>query len=262
VSTTSARAPVRRDLRPLALPAALLVAWVAVSAAHLVDHRKLPALTEVAATLREEFIQGRLVSAVLGSLTRGAIGFSIALVVGLTLGTVLGLSRWADRVGGSTFHAFRQVAPFAWLPLIGAAFGAGEPPKIAFIAVTALPFVVLNTVEGVRSVSRQHVELARVLEIDRLRFLTHIVAPSAAQQILTGVHLGLTTAWLGVIGAEFFLQTTPGVGATLLEGRASGNMELVLLGIFLTGAIGLALNVVTLAVERYLLRWRPAVASH
>lgn len=252
----------RRDLRPLALPAALLVAWVAIGALHAIDPRKLPTLSQVAITLRDQTAQGRVLTGLAASLLRGAIGFAIALSAGLATGVLLGLSRWANRIGGPTFHAARQVAPFAWLPLLGAAFGGGEPPKIAFIAVTAFPFIAVSTCEGVRAVSRGHAELARVLEIDRRHFFTHIVAPTAAPQILAGAQLGLTAAWMAVIGAEYFLEVAPGIGAILMQGRASGRMELVLIGIGLTGAVGLGLNLAFGAVERWLLRWRPPPAKH
>jgi sulfonate transport system permease protein len=250
-----------RDLRPFALPVALLVVWLVLGTWHVVDPRKLPPLSEVAAAVQQQLTQGRIWSGLMASLTRGAIGFAIAVLAGLAAGTLLGLSRWAERLGGPTFNAFRQVAPFAWLPLIGAAFGGGEAAKIAFIAVTAFPTVVINTIEGVRAVSREHVELARVLEIDRLRFVTHIVAPTAAPQILTGLHLGLTTAWLAVIGAEYFLQIAPGVGAILMAGRAGVRMDLVLVGVALTGGVGLGLNLVIVAIEKQLLAWRPSPAK-
>lgn len=251
----------RRDLRPFAVPAALLVAWAVLGASHIVDPQKLPPLAQVAASAQELLNQGRIWPGLGASLTRGAIGFAIAVSAALPVGALLGLSRWADRLGGPTFYAFQQVAPFAWLPLIGAAFGGGEAAKIAFIALTAFPIIAINTIEGVRAVSPAHIELARVLEIDRLRFVTHIVAPTAAPQILTGVHLGLTTAWLAVIGAEYFLQIAPGVGAILMAGRAATRIDLVLVGIALAGGVGLGLNVVIVAIERYLLRWQPSSAK-
>jgi sulfonate transport system permease protein len=249
--------PRRRDLRPLALPLALLLAWWIGGALHAIDPRKLPPIPVVASALVELVAQDRVFAALGGSVLRGAAGFGFALALGLVSGALLGLSRWADRVCGPTLHALRQVAPFAWLPLIGAAFGGGEASKVAFIAVTAYPFIAVNTCEGVRALSKEHVELARVLEIDRLRFFSHVVAPSAAPQVLAGAQLGLIAAWLAVIGAEYFLEVAPGIGSILTQGRASGRMELVLLGIFLTGAVGLLLSLGVTAVERALLRWRP-----
>lgn len=252
----------KRNLRPFVLPVALILLWLLVGVTHAIDPQKLPPLPTVLQTAQAQLAQGKVLWALVASLERGAIGFTIALVGGLAIGALLGLSGWANRLGGPTFNAFRQVAPFAWIPLLGAVFGVGEPPKIAFIAVAAFPPIVLNTINGVRAIAREHLELARVLGIDRLHFLTHILAPSAAPQVLTGIHLGLTTAWLAVIGAEYFLEAAPGLGAILLEGRASTRMDLVLIGLALTGAVGLSLNVIVLAIERSVLRWRPSPATH
>jgi sulfonate transport system permease protein len=177
------------------------------------------------------------------------------------LGAVLGASRWASRLAGPSFHAYRQVAVFAWIPLISAWFGGGESTKVAFIAVAAVSPVVVNTIEGVRAVAREHVELARVLEIGRLRFATRILFPSAAPQILTGLHLSLITAWVATFGSEFFLQIAPGASRILIEGRALGRMDLVLVGIAVNGLIGFGLNTAIVLVERRVLRWRPAGPS-
>lgn len=247
----------RHDLRPLALPLVLLLAWAALGALHAVDPRKLPTIPAVAAVLRDLFAQGKILGGLRASLLRGAAGFGVALAAGVATGALLGLSRWADRIGGPTFHAARQVAPFAWLPLIGAAFGGGEAPKIAFVAVTAYPFVAVSACQGVRALSRDHVELARVLEIDRWRFCTHLLAPAAAPDLLAGARVALAMSWMAVIGAEFFLEVAPGIGAILLQGRMSTRMDLVLIGVGLAGLVGLVLDRAFGVAERALLRWRP-----
>lgn len=247
----------RHDLRPLAAPVVLLLAWAAVGRLHAVDPLKLPTIPAVAAALRDLLAQGKIFGGLQASLLRAAAGFGVALAAGVATGALLGLSRWADRIGGPTFHAARQVAPFAWLPLIGAAFGTGEAPKIAFVAVTAYPFVAVSACQGVRALSRDHVELARILEIGRWRFCTHLLAPAAAPDLLAGTRVALATAWMAVIGAEFFLAVAPGVGAILMQGRMSTRMDLVLIGVGLAGLVGLLLDRAFGLVERALLRWRP-----
>lgn len=247
--------------RALALPLSIAAAWSLASGARLVNPDLVPSPTLVAQTAWTELAVPRFWFGVAASLGRTACGFTAAAVAGVSLGTVLGVSRWADRLVGPTFHAYRQVAVFAWIPLISAWFGGGEPTKIAFIAVAAVTPVVINTFAGVRAVSCEHVELARVLQLGRVRFVTRVVFPSAAPQILTGLHLALVTAWLATFGAEFFLQIAPGASNILVEGRALGRMDLVLVGIVVNGLIGFGLTTAIGAVERRVLRWRPARSS-
>jgi sulfonate transport system permease protein len=247
--------------RAAILPAALLFAWWAATRIAHVDPNLLPPPGTVAETAREHLRDPAFWSGVAASLSRTFAGFGIAAAVGVALGTLLGVSRLADRLVGPTFHAWRQVAVFAWIPLISAWFGGGDGCKIAFIAVACVAPVIFNTVVGVRSVQAEHVELARVLELRRVRFVTGIVFPSAAPQILTGLHLALVTAWLATFGSEFFLQITQGVGSVLIEGRNLGRMDLVLVGIAVIGAIGFGLNAAMALVQRRVLRWRPSHAD-
>jgi sulfonate transport system permease protein len=244
--------------RPAVLPLALLAAWFTAARLALVDPNLLPSPAAVLGAAREHVATASFARAVAASLSRTFAGFGIAAFVGIALGVLLGVSRWADRLIGPTFHAWRQVAVFAWIPLISAWFGGGDSCKIAFIAVASVAPVVFNTFVGVRAVQREHVELARVLEIGRARFVLGVVVPSAAPQILTGLHLALVTAWLATFGSEFFLQITVGVGSVLIEGRSLGRMDMVVVGILVIGAIGFGLNAAIGLVERHVLRWRPS----
>lgn len=247
--------------RAVVLPAAILVLWSIVAHYRLVNPNLLPTPETVASTFRSEVLTQEYAACVAASLKRTFAGYLIAVALGITIGVLLGVSRWAERLVAPTFHAYRQIAPFAWIPLISAWVGGGEPCKIAFIAVASLAPVVFNTFQGVRTVAAEHVELARALEIRRLRFAAGIVLPSASAQILTGLHLALVTSWLATFGSEFFLQISPGVSRILIEGRALGRMDLVLVGVAVIGAIGFALNASIAAVERWVLRWRPAQAA-
>ncbi|BDG02390.1 ABC transporter permease [Anaeromyxobacter oryzae] len=247
-----------QDRRALALPLVVIAAWSVASSARLVNPDLVPSPALVARTAWTELTVPNFWSGVAASLGRTACGFTLAAAAGVILGTVLGVSRWADRLVGPSFHAYRQVAVFAWIPLLSAWFGGGESTKIAFVAVAAVTPVVINTFEGVHALPREHVELARVLELGRLKFVTGLLLPYAAPQILTGLHLALVTAWLATFGAEFFLQIAPGASRTLIEGRALGRMDLVLVGIAVNGLIGFGLTTAIGAVERHVLRWRPA----
>lgn len=244
-------------LRGAVLPAAIVLAWWAVARLQLVNAELLPPPARVLATGREHLGQRAFWGAAAASLGRAFAGFSLAAAGGIAVGVLLGASRWAERLIAPTFHAWRQVAIFAWIPLLSAWFGAGDSCKIAFIAVASFAPVVFNTFVGVRALAPEHRELAAVLGLGRARFLLGVVVPSAAPQILVGLHLALVASWLAAIGAELFLEITPGLGALLAEGRALGRMDLVIGAILAVGSVGFCLNLAFGRVERRLLRWRP-----
>src|SRR5512138_2409497 len=124
-------------LRPAALPLVLVALWALVAQLGVLDPNLLPKPSTVVATARLEALTAEFGGCVVASLRRTFAGFAIAAVVGLAIGVLLGVSRWAERLVAPTFHAYRQIAPFAWIPLISAWFGGGEPCKIAFIAVAS-----------------------------------------------------------------------------------------------------------------------------
>jgi sulfonate transport system permease protein len=243
--------------RALLLPATLLAAWYATARLALVNPDLLPSPATVLAAGREHLGERAFWGAVAASLSRTFAGFAIATVAGTAIGVLLGVSRWAERLIGPSFHAWRQVAIFAWIPLLSAWFGGGDACKIAFIAVASAAPVIFNAFVGVRSLAPEYRELARVLEVGRVRFVLGVVIPAATPQLLAGLHLALIASWLATIGAEFFLQVGPGVGNVLIEGRALGRMDVVIVGIVVVGLVGLGLNMAIHLVERRLLRWRP-----
>jgi sulfonate transport system permease protein len=242
--------------RTIALPLALLVGWEVAAHTGIVKPLFLPPLEALATRAWTEIVDGQLPLDIAMSLSRDLAGFLIAAVVGVPLGLALGLSRIVERVFGPTFSAYRQIALFAWVPLISMWFGTGEEAKIAFVALAALNPIVFNSAEGARSIPGQYREVARVLTFGRWQLLRYVALPGAFPSIVTGLHLGLIYAWLATIGAEFFLNLGPGLGGRINEGRELFQMDLLLLCVLLLGLIGVLLNKLAGVAESMLLAWQ------
>ncbi|KYF62617.1 taurine ABC transporter permease [Sorangium cellulosum] len=242
--------------RGLVLPIFLVVAWIAVCRYELANTRVLVpplAVWEAARGLHES---GELWGHLRASLLRDLLGLSLGVAAGTAVGGLLALSRAADRLLSPSFHAAKQVALFAWIPLMSVWLGVGEEAKVAFIALSAFYPVVVNTYDGVRSVAVEHIEVARVLRFSRWQVLRKVVLPSAAPSLFAGVHQGLIYAWLGTIGAEYLLEPAPGVGSLMVDGRERFAMDVVLVGLIVSGLVGFGLNALATAAEERLLRWR------
>lgn len=242
--------------RGLALPLALLVAWALVCGYGLVNPHILVSPLAVLEAAKAQIASGALWEHLQASLTRNLAGFTLGTALGLLVGGAMGLSRLIDRLLGSSFHAAKQVALFAWIPLMSVWLGTGEPAKVAFIALSAFYPVVVNTHEGIRSVGIEHIEVARVFKFSRWQILRKVIVPAATPSIFAGVHQALIYSWLGTLGAEYLLQAAPGVGNLMIDGREQFAMDLVLLGLIVSGLVGFGLNAIASAVEGRLLRWR------
>jgi sulfonate transport system permease protein len=245
-----------RALRGWVLPLALLALWWA--AVHF-GWSKSPLLVPVGKvwqTAVEQTVSGQLLIGLRASLWRDLAGFAIGAAAGLIFGTAMGLSRLFENIVGPSFHTVKQISLFAWIPLISVWFGLGDSAKVAFLSLAAFFPVVLNTFEGIRSVPREYMEVARVFEFTRWQLFTKVVLPSALPSIFTGIHLGLVYAWLATLGAEYLLVSGKGIGNTMIDGREHFWMDLVLFGVIVVGLVGFSLNWIASQVESRLLSWR------
>jgi sulfonate transport system permease protein len=248
----------RRALRGLVVPVLLVAAWELSNLLHLVDSRLLPPPEAIARTAWRQITEEQLLYHLSASLLRDFAGFSLGAGIGIVIGTFLGLSRLADRLFTPSFNGLRQIAILAWIPMISIWFGVGEAAKIVFIMVAASIPMVLNTYEGIRSVSTQLVEVGQVLTFTRWQLVTRLYLPSALPSIATGVHLALIYAWIASIGAEYFMTVGPGIGGLITAGRERFQMDLVILGILILGLVGFGINRAASMLEARLTGWRLA----
>lgn len=255
-SATPQALPSGRGQRALVLPVLLIALWELSTRFNLVNTRLLVRPTLVLETAWQELTEGGLLPQLGASIARDLGGAALGSLFGVLVGSVIGVSRLWERVLGPSFHAAKQVAIFAWIPLMSVWLGSGETAKLVFIGLAAFYSVALNTFEGIRSVAPAHVEVARVFRFTRLQVFRRVVLPGAAPSIITGVKVGLVYAWLGTIGAEYLLAAAPGIGNLMIDGRESFRMDKVLLGVILVGAVGFAISSAASAVETRLLRWR------
>ena len=239
-------------------PAVLLLAlwWTATTRAWVSPLVLVPFDRLFHAALDPE-VRASLLSGLVATATRLAQGFVIGGSLGLGLGLAMGLSRRFDRIMGPSFHAFRQVAIFAWIPLLTAWFGNGHLCKIVFVAVAAAKPIVMGTYQGVRGVDQQHLELGRVLCFSRTRMLREIVLPAATPAIFTSLQLSLIFAWFAAIGAEYVIGAMAGgIGSVVMGAQEHLRTDVVLLGVILIAAIGITLNTILRRLPRVLFRWK------
>ncbi|SDT85770.1 sulfonate transport system permease protein [Verrucomicrobium sp. GAS474] len=234
------RHPFVRGLVPVALLLGLWQVSVALGWVGPLVLVSFPALFRAAA---DPAIGGALLDGLAASGLRLAEGASIGIAGGLFFGVGLGVSRLTDRVFGPGFHAFRQVAIFAWIPLLTAWFGNGDLSKIVFVALAAFGPVAMGAFEGVKNVPSSYVEVGRVLCFSRGRLLWRIVLPAAAPAIFTGLQLALIFSWFATVGAEYLIGgLTTGIGTLVMKGREEMRTDVVLLGIIAIALTGLGVN--------------------
>ena len=246
----------RLDLRGFVLPAVLLLAWWLVSANGWGNAYIFITFDKIWASLAVMASDGSLLRAFFGTVGRMAAGFAIGAGLGLALGLLTGLNQTAGRVVSPTFHALRQIAVFAWMPLLTAWLGIGGQTIIALVALAAFYPTVINVEAGCRNVPLPYLEVGRALELSRRQMITRIVLPAAAPAIFSGLELALATAWLATIGAEYFVAAGDGLGIILSASRMRGSMDGVIIGIFAVGLVGFGINRALAFFARRAFKWR------
>ncbi|PWC14503.1 ABC transporter permease [Brenneria corticis] len=243
------------------LPLALLALWHQASLSGWVDAVLLPPPSAVWHTLVQGFADGVLPDAMRHSLLRALAGAAGGIAVGLLLGVLLGLSPRADALLTPTVATLRQIALFAWLPLLTAWVGNGEAGKVVFVALASFFPMLVASHRGVRQRSHQLQEMAQVLQLSLALRLKALILPGAAPAIFAGLRLSLIYAWLGTVGAEYFMSSDIGIGSLMINAQQLLDMPTILSGMLLIGVTGAAIDRAGLSLEKRMTRWRNAGES-
>jgi nitrate/nitrite transport system permease protein len=182
------------------------------------------------------------------SLVLVAKGYAVALLVGTPLGFVLGRSKLFARSFDPVIQVLRPVSPLAWLPLGLVLFEKSHPAALFTIAVCAMWPTVLNTALGVRSIPKDYLNVAKVLQLSRWKTFSKVLLPAALPYMFTGFRLSLGIAWLVIVAVEM-LTGSPGIGGFLWQEYNSLIYEHIILCILAIGVVGILLDRMMKAVE-------------
>lgn len=175
------------------------------------------------------------------SLQRVALGYSLAAIAGIALGTLVGQSVWAMRGLDPIFQVLRTIPPLAWLPLSLAAFRDGQPSAIFVIFITSIWPIIINTAVGIRNIPQDYRNVAAVVQLNPLEFFTKIMVPSAAPYIFTGLRIGIGLSWLAIVAAEMLIGGV-GIGFFIWDAWNSSHISEIILALFYVGIIGFVLD--------------------
>jgi ABC-type nitrate/sulfonate/bicarbonate transport system permease component len=126
--------------------------------------------------------------------------------------------------------------------------------KVALIATGVFPPILLNSIDGVRSIDPLHLETARVFRISRLGRITHVILPSAAPKIFAGLRISMSIAVILMVISEL-VAATNGVGFRILQSQRQFRMVDLWAGLVVLGVIGAVLNAGLTVIERRVFRW-------
>jgi sulfonate transport system permease protein len=237
------------------LPLAILGLWELASHLHWVKPVFLPTPERTVLAFFAMLTKQDFLSDFLSSIGIVSQGFIYGAGLGILLGGAAGLSRIVQRFLGPTLDSIRQIPAIAWLPLIVLWLGIGPLAKVVIITKVVFFPVFLNTLQGIRGVPKDYIDLAQVLTLRRWQFIRRIIIPAATPSILVGVRYGAGLAWAMVVVAEG-LSGMQGIGYLIFRAQALLLTDQLLVCMVVIGLVGFVIDRGVLLLERHLLRWK------
>ncbi|MFG1667153.1 ABC transporter permease [Streptomyces sp. Y7] len=262
----TSRTPFRRTLTQKILPPVVAVALVLgiwqllVSTGVAGDPTKLPAPADVWGELRESWLQGTLHEYIWTSVSRGLLGFLLALAIGTPLGLLVARVRFVRAAIGPILSGLQSLPSVAWVPPAVIWLGLNDRMMFAVILLGAVPSIANGLVSGVDQVPPLFLRAGRTLGATGLKGTWHIVMPAALPGYLAGLKQGWAFSWRSLMAAEIIASSPDlgvGLGQLLENGRNTSSMSMVFFAILLILVVGIAIDLLIFSpLERWVLRSR------
>lgn len=252
---TLQKRPVALRLLPLVGPVLLFIAWDLVVRFGLIKAILLPPPSATLLTLIQGLAGGTLLTDFGVTVGRTLSAFLIAGVIGVPLGVLLGSNERAYRSVEFLIDFFRSTPSSALIPLFLLIFGVSDINKVAIAAFGALLIVVFNSAYGVLNARRQRVMAARVMGATRWQIFKDVLIWESLQQSFVGLRSAVSMALVIVIVAEMFIGSDSGLGHRIINSQQVLNVRDMYASILAAGALGYALNILFLVLERRIVHW-------
>ncbi|MEV4683357.1 ABC transporter permease [Streptomyces kurssanovii] len=259
------RTPVREVLLKKVLPpitavALVLVAWQVLVWAEVTPDYKLPAPSTVWDGLSDMWLQGTLFDVIWTSVSRGLLGFLLALAIGTPLGLLVSRVKFVRAAIGPILSGLQSLPSVAWVPPAVIWLGLNDSMMFAVILLGAVPSIANGLVSGVDQVPPLFLRAGRTLGATGLRGTWHIVMPAALPGYVAGLKQGWAFSWRSLMAAEIIASSPDlglGLGQLLENGRNNADMPGVFLAILLILIVGIAIDLLVFSpLERWILRSR------
>jgi NitT/TauT family transport system permease protein len=230
-----------------AVPVLLVAAWAIAATSSSLVPGVGATVDALAGGFRDGWIWDPLWSTGQAVLT----GFLYAAVIGIPLGAVFGVSRFAGRVFDPFVSGLFAVPRIVVYPVLLAYFGVGLSAKLWMAALSALFPILMSTTAGVREVDPTLVKLGRSVNCSRLQLARKIYLPAATPTLMVGLRIGFSIAFIATIVAELF-ASTDGLGRVLQRAYAQQDLPRMWAVVVLITAIAFVVNLVLWSLERRL----------
>jgi NitT/TauT family transport system permease protein len=254
------RVLVRTVLPPIVFLACLVGVWQLAYIAEIKPPYALPSPSRVWEVFTAAVSDGRALEAIWISLSRGALGFALSLLIGTLLGLAMWWSRWLRAAIGPIVSGLQSLPSVAWVPAAIIWFGLTDAAIYTVVLLGAVPSIANGLLTGMKQVPPLFDRVGRVLGLSALARTRYVLLPAALPGYLGGLRQGWAFAWRSLMAAELITYSPAlgqGLGQLLNQGRELSQMALVITSIGLILLVGIAIELLVFApLERRVLNRR------
>jgi ABC-type nitrate/sulfonate/bicarbonate transport system permease component len=260
-SFTGARARDWRDWGyPLLVIAGGLVLWQGAVMAGWLRPIQFPPPSKLASSLVELVVDGYpegigLWTHFAITMQRILLGYFAALAIAIPLGLVIGWVPVLDALTDPVIAFGRSVATLSLLPLAVVWFGTDELAKVFLIGYGCFWVMISNVIAAVKNVDPVLIRAARTMDVAGVALFRQVALPAALPRIFAGARVALGVGFMVIVGAEM-IGTIRGLGALIMEARTFYRTDITMVGMFVIGALGLAIAVGLERLEAKLMPWQ------
>ncbi|WP_129843074.1 ABC transporter permease [Streptomyces sp. RFCAC02] len=251
-------------LPPLVAIGLVLAVWQLVYVAEVQPHYLLPGPADVYGEFEEMWLAGTLLDYVWTSISRGILGFLIAVAIGTVLGLVVARVKLVRAAIGPILTGLQSLPSVAWVPAAIIWFGLSSSTIYAVVLLGAVPSIANGIVAGVDQIPPLFLRAGRMLGARGLTSVRHVLLPAALPGYLAGLKQGWAFSWRSLMAAELIVSSPDlgtGLGQLMDNFRTMQNMSGVLATIILILVVGVAIDLLVFSpLERRVLRGRGLLA--
>ena len=217
-----------------------------------------PPFSAIVVAWVEVYQTGELVSELLMSMRSLVIGYGLAVVLGLTLGALMGRFRKVEYFFNPLVDINLSTPTLVYIPVLFAVFGVGDATRYTIVFMYAFFIIVVNTVTGIKTVDRSLIEMAHSFGASERQLFRRIMLPNALPLIMAGLRIGMSRAVKGMINGELFIALV-GLGARLRYYSGAFNIEKVLAILLTIIVVAAITTAVVQLIDRRVTRWAETV---
>jgi ABC-type nitrate/sulfonate/bicarbonate transport system permease component len=232
----------------------LLVVCELISRLEVVNPLFIPPVSKVLGSFMTLVLSGDIPLQILASMKRAAVGYSLAALVFVPLGILMGRVSWVHRMLEVIVELARPIPPPVVIPVAMLFFGIEDEMKIFVIFFACAWPILLNTIDGARSIDPVVINTARTFGLPAVKTLLQVILPACSPQIMTGLRVSLPITLILVVISEM-VGSTDGIGYFILDSQRRFKVDHMYAGMLSLAILGYALNQLFFLAHRSLLLW-------